>query len=244
MKKNIILAVAILFSGMNAFSQTTPSAPTQVVESMYIMPKRGMEDKFEAAVKAHDQKFHPVGPYVAGLRKVVYGDMAGWYIWIFGPTTYSALDTRPDKDNGHAADWNNNVDPLVEKYGMTNLMNLAPDLSYATDEIGKSKYYEIWMAKIKKGQFYRFKALCQNLKKAYEAQGKGSMTILTNAVHSNDSPDVAIVWPFNTFAEWDQDTGVRDQYEKIFGTGSWQHVIDEWRDINESYNSEIREVLK
>jgi len=33
-----------------------------VSENMYIMPKRGMEDKFEAAIKAHDLKYHPDGP--------------------------------------------------------------------------------------------------------------------------------------------------------------------------------------
>lgn len=38
-------------------------------ESNYMLPKLGMEEKFEAAIKAHALKFHPAGPYVAGLVK-------------------------------------------------------------------------------------------------------------------------------------------------------------------------------
>jgi len=97
---------------------------------MYILPKRGMEDKFEAAVKAHDVKFHPEGPFVAGLRKVEYGEKAGWYVWIYGPTDYASIDKRPDKEGGHADDWAKNVDPLVDQYGATNLWNYNPALSF------------------------------------------------------------------------------------------------------------------
>lgn len=32
--------------------------PTMATEAMHIMPKVGMEDKFKAAVNAHDLKFH------------------------------------------------------------------------------------------------------------------------------------------------------------------------------------------
>ena len=43
--------------------------PAVIVETMYLLPKHNMEDKFEAAVKAHNTKFHPPGPYVASLGR-------------------------------------------------------------------------------------------------------------------------------------------------------------------------------
>jgi hypothetical protein len=46
--------------------------PTTVVENMYILPKRGMDEKMEAAIKAHDMKYHPDGQCQAGLHKVEY----------------------------------------------------------------------------------------------------------------------------------------------------------------------------
>ena len=121
MKKNFTLVTIAFLFIVSAFAQSADEKPSMVFENMYILPKRGMDDKFEAAVNAHDQKFHPDGPYKAGLRKVEYGDKAGWYVWVFGPVTYSGLDTRPTKENGHADDWSKTIDPLIETYGETDL---------------------------------------------------------------------------------------------------------------------------
>src|ERR1035438_7873437 len=113
MKKFTILAILALMLTAGAIAQSMNDKPTTVVETMYMLPKRGMEDKLEAAIKAHDMKFHPDGQYQAGLRKVEYGDKAGWYVWVFGPTTYASIDSRPKKEGGHDADWTTTVEPLI-----------------------------------------------------------------------------------------------------------------------------------
>jgi hypothetical protein len=123
MKKIITMTIIALFYVYNVFGQTVDEKPTTVTENLYILPKKGMEENFEAAVKTHDLKFHPDGQYKAGLRKIEYGDKSGWYVCVFGPTTYAALDTRPIKENGHADDWAKTIDPLVETYGETRLWN-------------------------------------------------------------------------------------------------------------------------
>ena len=220
MRKIFTLTSIALLSVCSAFAQTTEEKPTMVVETMYIMPKRGMEDKFEAAVKAHDTKFHPDGQYKAGLRKVEYGEKAGWYVWVFGPTTYSAIDSRPAKEGGHAADWSATVDPLVESYGETRLWELDENLSYGMDLLKKAKYYEAWSVDLKRGDYYRFKALAEKLKKAYESQGTSSFIIYNNVVHTANGPDVSIIWSFNSFAEWSKDSGTKAAYEKIYGANS------------------------
>jgi hypothetical protein len=244
MKKQIGFLIAGLFIIAGSMAQTAPDPPTSMVETMYLLPKRGMEDKFEAAVKAHDAKFHPAGPFVAGLRKVEYGDKAGWYIFVYGPTTYDNLDNRPGKANGHDADWSATVDPLVETYGSTSLWNLNKNLSFGFDILQNSKYYELWMVNLKKGQYYRFKALSEKLRKTYESLGKGSFVVLENPLHSSNGADIALIWSFNTYKEWDEDPGTRAAYEKLYGTGSWQSMIEEWRDIYSDYNAEIRSFVR
>ncbi|NVO18963.1 MAG: hypothetical protein HXX13_04650 [Bacteroidetes bacterium] len=244
MRKQLILAcIAFMIVG-GVFAQASDDKPVMLTENMYIMPKRGMEDKFEAAVKAHDLKFHPDGPYKAGLRKVEYGDKAGWYVWVFGPTTYASLDTRPTKEAGHADDWSKTVDPLIETYGDTRLWELNSDLSYGMDILKKSNYYEVWSVNLKRGDYYRFKAICEKLKKAYETQGTTAFLIWNNPVHTPNVGDVAILWSFNTYAEWSKDQGVKAVYEKINGEGSWQHMLDEWLDITTDYSSEIRSFVR
>jgi hypothetical protein len=78
MKKFTIVAIVVLMFSAGAIAQTKNDKPTIVVETMYILPKRGMDNKLEAAIKAHDMKFHPEGQYQAGLRKVEYGDRSVW----------------------------------------------------------------------------------------------------------------------------------------------------------------------
>jgi hypothetical protein len=244
MKRIATVTFAILMLAGTVLAQTGTEKPTLVTETMYLMPKRGMEDKFEAAVKAHDAKFHPDGPYKAGLRKVEYGSKAGWYVWVFGPTAYASIDSRPAKEGGHDADWSATVDPLVETYGDTQLWEFNSDLSFGADILKNSKYYEAWNVKLKRGEYYRFKAIAENLKKTYESMGKGAFLVYNNPLHTADNGDVALLWSFNSYDEWSKDSGVKESYEKLFGANSWQHMLDEWLDITVDFNSEIRSFVK
>jgi hypothetical protein len=244
MKKQYILLAALLCIGTLVSAQTSTPAPVQVVEMMYLIPKRGMEEKFETAVKAHNQKFHPDGPYVAGLRKVEYGKMSGWYVWIFGPTTYSSIDTRPDKENGHAADWDATVDPLVEKYGTSELWNYNSDLSFGMDLLKKANFAEFWKVDLKPGEYYRFKGIAEKVRKASEAVGTMSFVVLENQIHQTNGSDVGLAWSFNSFKEWSEDAGMMAAFEKIYGQGTWQNMLNEWRDIVVDYDVEIRKILK
>lgn len=234
--------IALCFA-MNSSGQSGSGSTPMVIESRMILPKMGMEDKFEAAVLAHDKKFHPDGPYAAGLRKIEYGLKAGWYVWVFGPTTYSSLDTRPAKENGHDLDWNTAVDPLVQEYGPADLWNYNSGLSYGWDIFKKSRHYEIWSVDLKPKQYYRFKALCGKLKKVYETLGTTAFIVLDNNLHLKDGPDVSLIWSFNTYDEWQKDPGPKATYEKLYGEGSWQTAMDEWIDMINSYDSEIRSVV-
>lgn len=244
MKRSLFLAGIVLLLIGNVFPQQTAEKPLVVFENLYLLPKRGMEDKFEAAIKAHNQKFHPDGPYKAVLRKVEYGEKAGWYVWVFGPATYSALDTRPDKENGHADDWSKTVDPLIETYGNSTLWELNEDLSFGREIMKNSNYYEVWIVDLKRDQYYRFKPLTEKLKKAYEAAGKTAFLIYNNPLHTGDNADVALLWSFNSYDEWSKDPGVKDSYEKLYGAGSWQNMVNEWMDITVDYKSEIRKIIK
>ncbi len=244
MKKQILLFTIASVLAFSALAQTAEDKPTIVAENMYILPKRGMEDKFEAAVLAHNKKFHPEGPYKAGLRKVQYGEMAGWYVFIYGPTTYASLDSRPDKENGHADDWSKTVDPLIETYGKTALWDLNSELSFGADILKSAKYYEVWSVDLKRGDYYRFKAIAGKLKKAYEADGKTAFLVYENPIHTAGGADVALLWSFDSYESWSKDMGIKSTYEKINGAGSWQQMLDEWTDILVDYNSEIRSFIR
>lgn len=244
MKNYLLTMLACFLMITGSMAQTAAVAPQTVVENMFILPKRGMEDKLEAAVKAHNAKFHPEGPYVAGLRKVEYGEKSGWYVFIYGPTTYDNLDSRPEKANGHDVDWSTTVDPLIETYGTTSLWNLNKELSFGYDILKKSKYYELWTVKLKDGSYYRFKELSEKLRKAYESLGTTAFIIYESPLHNSNGQDIGLLWSFNTYKEWADDPGPKAAYEKIYGEGSWQNMMKEWRDVCIDYTDEIRSFVK
>jgi hypothetical protein len=244
MKKIMTLVFIATVIALNTYSQSNSGATPLAIETMYLIPKRGMEDKFEAAVLAHAKKYHAEGQYVAGLRKIEYGPKAGWYVWVMGPTSYSTFDKPLGKDNGHEQDWNTTIDPLVDQYGATGLWGYNTDLSYGLDIFKKSKHYEVWAVDLKPGKYYRFKTIAENLKKTYESMGKTAFLVFDNNMHSTGGPDVSLVWSFDTYSDWATDFSVKTGYEKLYGEGSWQRMLDEWMDIIVDYDSEIRSIVR
>jgi hypothetical protein len=244
MKKITLIVIIATFIALNSYSQSNSSAAPMGIETLSLLPKRGMEDKFEAAVLAHMKKYHPDGPYVAGLRKIEYGPKAGWYVWVMGPTSYGTFDKPLGKDNGHEQDWNTTIEPLVEEYGATGLWGYNTEFSYGRDIFLKSKHYEVWSVDLKPGKYYRFKAIAEKLKKTYESIGKTAFLVLDNNLHTTGGPDVSLIWSFDTYADWANDYGPVTAYEKLYGEGSWQRMLDEWMDIINDYDSEIRTIIR
>ncbi len=240
MKRLSFTAVLLLFIAMAAFSQMGTGSAPMAVKTMYLLPKRGMEDKFEAAVLAHIKKFHGDGPYNGRLRKVNFGEKAGWYVMVLGPTPYTTLDNPLSKESGHDADWDTNVDPLIEQYGQTVLWNYETDLSYGMDIMRKAKHNEIYAVTLKPGQYEKFKAMAAKLKKVYESLGNTAFLVLTNDTHETNGPDVGIVWSFDSYDAWQKDPGPKAAYEKMYGQGSWQKLMDDWHNMVASYYSELR----
>ena len=52
MRKNILLSLVAMAFMAVGIAQTGNEKPASVLESMYLLPKRGMDDKLEAAIKA------------------------------------------------------------------------------------------------------------------------------------------------------------------------------------------------
>jgi hypothetical protein len=244
MKKFTLIILIATIAAITAYSQQAPDATPMAIETMYLIPKRGMEEKFEAAVLAHLKKFHADGAYIAGLRRIEYGPKTGWYVLVKGPTPFGTLDKPLGKENGHEQDWDGTVDPLVEQYGETGLWSYNTELSYGLDILRKSKHYEVWAVDLKPGKYTRFKAIAEKLKKTYETMGNTAFLVLDNNLHSAGGADVSLVWSFDTFSDWAKDPGPKAVYEKLYGEGTWRSMIDEWMDIINDYNSEIRSNIR
>jgi len=243
MRNKLLVVVAFALVMAATASPLFAQTAITVTETMYILPKQGMADQFEAAIKAHDTKFHPDGPYVAALRRVDYGEKAGWYVWIMGPTTYASIDSRPDK-GAHDDDWSKNVEPTIAEYGATNLWETDAENSFGRDIMLKSGHYDTWAVDVKRGEMTRFNEIIGKVKKTYESMGDRAFLVYRNPIHTANGADVAILTSYTSMADWSADWKVKEAYEKLNGGGSWQKMLDTWNEVIVDYNEELRSFVK
>lgn len=236
-KKTVFPTVFIiaLFISFLSFSQEDESYG--LAEIAYMYPKVGMETDFENAVKEHNATYHE-GVYKAGMDYIMSGEETGWYVWYMGPCTFTDLDNAPGK-GAHGDDWNKNVAPNVEKYGRQEFWKLNNKLSYGEYD-PSMKFSNLWIIDIKRGNYYRFKALMLKIKEAYEKKGEGNIRVFNAQFNDDVGRDVVISWDMKNLAELDDDDeGIKKVYEEINGEGSWSTMLDEWEDSTNAVKSQL-----
>lgn len=236
-----MLAVACTFCFAAAYSQTEKE-PAALTETMYLLPKVGMNQQFEAGAARHNAKFHAPGKdNESKLRKVEYGNKAGWYVWTMNGT-YASLDKRPT-DDAHTKDWEANVGQYVGTYGEIDLWILNKKLSTGIEKFQTQKRYEVWAIYLHPWQEYRFNEARSKIQKAYEKLGNKTMLIFNSAVKRKGGPDVGIVWGYDNFADLEIDSKLIETYEGLYGNGSWRQFLEEWKaavaDIDEEHRVKI-----
>ncbi|MEJ2003998.1 MAG: hypothetical protein P8X57_03320 [Cyclobacteriaceae bacterium] len=235
----IIIASFLVIFAMHAMAQENES--TSLVEMTYLLPKMGHSSELEAALTAHNEKFHSGDNNSATIRYVSYGEMTGYYVWIMF-STYATLDNRPDDDN-HTEDWSENVESHLDQYGPTRLwQQMGLSTSSSENSMNDGMGVNSWNVYLKPGQGYRFRSIMEKMKEA-QASINRTMLIMSNAVGSMNEPNFMMIWPFKNYAEWDEDRNIAAAYREIHGDGSWVTFLDEWREIVEGLESEVRTKL-
>ncbi|MCH4822743.1 hypothetical protein ML462_06110 [Gramella lutea] len=237
--KNYIMCVLAGFLCFTSVNAQEDSEPKSLYETMYMIPKPGMNKQFEEGVAAHNQKFHASGnDNQSMLRRVEYGNKAGWYVWVMNGT-YASLDNRPN-DDAHSSDWEDKVGEYVEEYGTVDLWSLNKELSSGMDKFRNQKRYEVWAVYLKPWEGYRFDESMKKIQKAFEKMGNRSMLVFDSEVSRKGGADVGLVWGYDKFADMENDSKLVDTYEEINGKGSWRLFLEEWRDVVEDIDMEHR----
>ena len=197
-------------------------------EVVNIKVKAGQEEAFEAAVKAHNEKFHGEGPHQAQLFFHINGPDGGKYQWVMGPTNWAALDSRP-ADDAHNDDWAK-VLAMTEysdspQYWSTDLAN-----SQLTGNAAKNKS-TMWMYDLKRGKEAQWAKLVSTVKQVYaEKLPDEDFFVGWNELSNNEGEDAIIIFTMEKWAERDQQRYFPEIYESVHGKGSWfpflTHVQD------------------
>jgi hypothetical protein len=76
--------------------------------------------------------------------------------------------------------------------------------------------------------------------RAIHEKKNDGIAVYDNEFAQNDGRDVAIVWSMANWAEMDkEDWKMKDEFEAMYGEGSWQLALEEWKDVMESMRQEI-----
>jgi hypothetical protein len=223
----------LLFLPLLCFSQE--ENPANLYETMNITVKKGQEDAFEAAVKAHNASFHKAdGEYSARLFYNINGPSGGQYTWVMGPTSYTAMDTRPG-EGAHDEDWKK-VDKHVESYGTPGYWSLSTKLSHMAE--AKTPKRLIWMYDIKRGQGARWAELVGKVKQVYAEKRptENFWVVWNDFANTKAGMDAVIIFPFEKWAWMDRQSKFYMDYEAVHGEGTWHHFLNQF---NETINGRV-----
>jgi hypothetical protein len=218
---------AFLLSSSIAYSQD--NAKNVMVETIYIMPVKGKEKEFEAAVKLHNDTFHSTAPHQAGMNLILTGPETGWYVWYMGPTTFTDLDSRPT--GAHDGDWAAKIDPLIKKYGSTEYWKYEAKSSLTPDGAVDSKYSTMWVIDVERGSWDKMKGLIAKVNAVNAKKAGETMRVYSSGFNAGDGRDVVIIWDFNKWAELDEDNDFVERYNAMNGENSFEAFLKDWRSV-------------
>jgi hypothetical protein len=226
----LIAAWSVLLPALSSAQDTAGN----IARMWVVVPKEGMDDQLEAAMKAHNAwRVENGDPWSWNTYHRVSGDdLNHWYIRS-GGHTYADLDAYRDSDFSQRAfeHWSANVDQYVAEY-RTHLAEYAPEISHTLPDEGPYEYYWVYDYHIKPGMGRAFYAAAEAISTALvEAQWPDTWWFVWQ-LDGDSMPAISLVIPnadWAGFAEpaesaYDAITAAKgeavakEMWEALFGT--------------------------
>jgi len=229
MRKMIFLLLALPLAGL---AQTKT-----VISTSRYFPKSGQWQAFEKMVSAHAKKYHK-DDFAWRVYTIETGPDVGGYMIVEGVSNWATIDGRGDLGAEHTADWEKNVQPLLQDRFSSMYLTYRGDLS----TIAQTAYTE----KISiNHQFIRAgytSELTDNIiasKKLWQADSS-HMAVYESSI-SGPTQFVMVTRYTNGLKERDEvnATTYEQRFEKVNGTGSYKKWMDNTKAGIESQWTEL-----
>ena len=212
-----------------------------VFENALLIPNHAQITQFEKGIMEHNKKYHGDEPYGVRVYWIANGPNTGNYVWVMGPSPWSAMDNRPAQKDGHDVDWNTNVAPYTmansgaQTYwrGQTELSRFPKDFTI------KKMAVDTW--DIKRGKYEDAMKLVKKVHDVYaEKSPDETFGIYTNEFGSTkEGRDLAVISFFEKSAWLGEDHSIAKKYDEMNGTGSWKQFLKDWMDVTNGGGTEI-----
>ncbi len=241
MKKITTMILAVL--AMTAFTFAQEEESYTMFDNTRFVVKSDKYKEFGKAMAHHNKTYHSGGPYHANVWNIVIGEDAGHMVWSMGPCTYTQHDDRPDGEE-HMEDWLGNVMPNIKYIESSNLWKMDDKLSYSPEGDARSSKLSIRVYDLEDWQSYRFKELLTKVIEVYkEKEYEHTLGTYWSQFDVKADEDVAIVWGFNDWAFFDNDSKFMADFEDVHGKGSWFKFLEELRGSVKGAKDEVWEIV-
>lgn len=204
-------------------------------------PKGDQVAAFEAALKAHVQKFHPASRPMY-VSENLTGEHAGSYEFVHGPGSWSQMDSMTPNPE-HDADWEKNVEPKLAEESGNFVYRYVDSISYNNKaDVDKTRM-----------QFIRFKSTFdfqktmeyfKKIKQAYEkTSDTRSYSVFIQQLAGNH-PTFVFIYRYANWGQMEMNTypTLKAVYEKEYGQREWDEFNKYMDDNVEDVNVYLRKV--
>ena len=121
---------------------------------------------------------------------------------------------------------------------------MQEDLSYTPANYNPANL-DVWSVDIKSGMRYQFNDLMKKWKALWDTKKYPfSLRVFNNELFSAKGADAAIIYSFDNYATFDIDIKWREDYEAMYGAGSWDNFWKTWNECVVSTDEHLRKFLK
>jgi len=235
----VVAAICVLLAPAVVHAQESEG---NLARMWVVIPKDGMDDQLEAAIKQHTAWRQENGdPWSWNTyRRASGGDLNHWFIRSPGHT-YADLDAYRDSEFSKKASehWGKYVHEYVADY-RTHLAEFAPEISHTRADQPPSEYFWVYTYHIKAGQGRRFYAAAESITNELKAANWPTTWWFTWQLDGERTPAMSLVIPapnWAGFAEPEQSAFDAVAAEK--GEAAAQAMWDAMYDTVESVSSTV-----
>lgn len=193
-----VLVVMFALSPLLASAQESEPAGN-VSSAWYMWPKAGSYPQFEKALREHAAWRKKNGEeFNWKIYQAIVGDDVSYYVVFSGDHSWADFDRNQEwgVKSKAQADFNRNVDPLVERYSHY-FYEDQDDLSY-WPATGQYPMYSVTRMKLGAGQYGNFRSAVIKAREAAEAEKFGGNWLLRSITGGSD--DMMLVSPHSNYA--------------------------------------------
>lgn len=217
------------------FLMTAQDAPQEpIFMNVMLTPNPAKIAELEAGIAAHNKKFHTEGAMGARVYWVGSGKNAGKYVWVMGPTAWSAMDASANANDEHMTDWNTNVAPYAKaEMDITYWEGDAKHSNFTKDF--NLKNMAVFYLDMKRFQNQKFMGVLDKVTKVFKTKDADEQWgVYWNQLANNDGRDMVWINFFDSMSWMGEDDMFPKWFEEVHGEGSFMDFLKEFEASTEN----------